>query len=189
MMKTSKKFLAVAIVAVFVVAAAAYFGVNAATTVNSSGQPQVGAYAPDYSLVYANGTTATVSSLRGSPILLWFIATWCSGCAQGNELLNGNMSYFSSKGVKVVEVELYNDLGYSGMSITRFVSEFAPRAYSSPDFTMALSSYNLTKSYDGKGYLDIYYLINPEGKIVYENDGTLAATIGQLKQQIAALGL
>ena len=40
-----------------------------------------------------------------------------------------------------------------------------------------------TLAYDSQGYLDIYYLISPNGKILYEN-GPLEATLPELLSEI-----
>ena len=182
-----KKIAYIAVVAVVI--AVVYFAIAPSNTGHASSfMPPVGARAPNYEFVYSsNGTVANVSSLNGKPVLLWFVATWCSGCAVGNEMLNGNMSYFKNHGIKVVEVELYNDLGYSGTPIASFVSDYAPAAEKYSNFESAVSSYGLTLAYDKDGYLDVYYLIGPNGKIIYENDGSLAATMPQLKSKINAL--
>jgi len=41
----------------------------------------VGDEAPPVSFTLINGTTLNLSQLRGHYILLYFITTWCSGCA------------------------------------------------------------------------------------------------------------
>ena len=165
-----------------------FFGINHNSGSSQSFMPAVGAKAPNYSFIYAsNGTVANVSSLNGKPVLLWFVATWCSGCAVGNEMLNDNISYFKSKGINVVEIELYRDLGYSGAPINAFVNDYAPNVTSYSNFRSAISGYNLSIAYDKDGYLDIYYLIGPNGKILYENDGSLAATLKNLKSRIDTL--
>ncbi|EQD58800.1 MAG: redoxin domain-containing protein [Candidatus Marsarchaeota archaeon] len=184
-MKKSRK-VAYAIVIVVIIAIGAYI-LNSNSNSNSSA-PKIGFSAPNYSFIYAsNGTVANVASLKGKPVLLWFVATWCSGCAVGNEELNYNMSFFQKHGINVVEVELYKDLGYNGAPISSFVNEYAPNATKYGNFYDAISSYNLSVAYDSKGYLDIYYLIGPNGKILYENDGSLAATLPQLKYEISSL--
>ncbi|MCW6160779.1 MAG: redoxin domain-containing protein [Candidatus Micrarchaeales archaeon] len=186
-MGKKKKFVYIAVLAI--AAIVAYFIIAGQNNTHASSfMPPIGAKAPNYEFVYSsNGTVANVSSLRGTPVLLWFVATWCSGCAVGNEMLNGNMSYFKSHGIKVIEVELYNDLGYSGAPIASFVSDYAPAAEKYSNFESAVSSYGLTLAYDKDGYLDVYYLIGPNGDIVYENDGSLAATMPQLKDKINSL--
>ncbi len=173
---------------VIAIALVYFFGINRSAGASPSFMPAVGAKAPDYSFIYAsNGTVANVSSLNGKPVLLWFVATWCSGCAVGNEMLNDNISYFKNKGINVIEIELYRDLGYSGAPINTFVNDYAPNVTSYSNFRSAVSGYNLSLAYDKDGYLDVYYLIGSNGKIVYENDGSLAATMKNLKSKINSL--
>jgi len=148
----------------------------------------VGDYAPDSTFFFANGTEANLSSYKGHEVLLWFVATWCSGCAQGNELLNSSYKEFSEHGVKVLELELYNDLGYSGENIVNFVQNFAPEAYQKRVVIPAYASYNMTLIYDRQGYLDIHYLISPDGKILYEN-ASLGATLPELLSEINKTGV
>ncbi len=143
----------------------------------------VGDYAPNEPFTFANGTQSNVSAYRGHEIVLWFVATWCSGCAQGNEVLNSSYSVLDRKGVKVIELELYKDLGYSGENIESFVESFAPQAYSSNEIIPAYASYNMTLVYDRQGYLDIYYLISPDGKIIYINS-PMATTLPDLMNEI-----
>ena len=143
----------------------------------------VGSKAPDYNFLLDNGSYADLSRYKGHTTLLWFVATWCSTCAQGNQVLNQNYQFFKSRGIKIVELEMYNDLGYQGPAITNFVSSYAPNAYSNNTVIPALAGYNMTASYDPKGYLDIYYLISPNGTVLYIN-GSPSYTLGQLEGAI-----
>lgn len=143
----------------------------------------VGDAAPNYGFVLANGTAASLSAYRGNTLVLWFVATWCSTCAQGNEALNSSYAFFMQHGVKIIELELYNDLGYEGPGIAQFVGSYAPAAYSNGTILPAIAGYNMSAAYDPKGYLDIYYLISGSGRIMYINE-VPAATLPQLKQAI-----
>jgi thiol-disulfide isomerase/thioredoxin len=143
----------------------------------------VGSKAPDYNFLLDNGSYANLSRYKGHTTLLWFVATWCSTCAQGNQAVNQNYQFFKSHGIKIVELEMYNDLGYPGPAITNFVSSYAPNAYSNNTLIPALSGYNMTARYDPNGYLDIYYLISSNGTVLYIN-GSPASTMGQLKGAI-----
>ncbi len=142
-----------------------------------------GELAPNYEFLIANGSVANLTSYRGHVTLLWFVATWCSSCAQGNEELNQNYQFFRQHGIKVVELELYKDLGYGGPDIASFVYSYAPTAYANNTIIPALAGYNMTESYDPKGYLDIYYLVSSNGKVLYVNS-SLASTLGQLEHAI-----
>ncbi len=143
----------------------------------------VGATAPDYGFFLGNGSYTNLSSYKGHAVVLWFVATWCPSCAQGNGAINQNYQFFEQRGVKVIELELYNDLGYSGPPIASFVNSYAPSAYSNHTIIPALAGYNMTAAYDPKGYLDIYYLIAANGTVLYIN-GSPASTLGQLEGAI-----
>jgi thiol-disulfide isomerase/thioredoxin len=139
--------------------------------------------APNYGFFLANGSEVNINTYRGKPVLLWFVATWCSSCAQGNEVINQNYNFFKSHGITIVELELYKDLGYSGPPIADFVDSYALEAYSNGTVVPALAGYNMTAVYDLRGYLDIYYLLASNGTVLYIN-GSPSATLSQLEQAI-----
>lgn len=144
----------------------------------------VGLSAPDGALTTTSRQQLSIASFRGKPTLIWFVATWCSSCQAGTQSLAANISQFSADGVRVVEVELYKDLGQSGPDITTFGKRFAGKQYSNPDWTFAKSSKGLTQTYDPKSYLDIYYLLNSKGQITYVN-GSPGSTMAPLLSQAA----
>ena len=155
---------------------------------SSSARPSnvtVGSLAPNYGFFLENGSEANLSAYRGHPVVLWFVATWCSSCAQGNQAINSSYQFFKRRGIRIVELELYKDLGYSGPSITNFASSYAPDAYSNGTVIPAYAEYNMTAKYDPQGYLDIYYLISGNGTVLYIN-GSPESTLGQLEQAINA---
>ncbi len=92
-----------------------------------------------------------------------------------------------SDGVHVEEVELYDDLGQSGPSMTKFAHVLAGPGAKSPDWTFGTSSPALTRTYDPQSYLDIYYLLDAGGHVAYVNSSPgatmpqLLAAIGRLK--------
>ena len=145
----------------------------------------IGTKAPNYSFLLENGSEANVSSYRGHEVLLWFVATWCPTCAQGNSALNENYSFFKKRGVKIVELELYKDLGYAGPPIGEFVGSYAPDAYVNGTIIPGVAGYNITAAYDPNGYLDIYYLISANGTVLYIN-GSPSVTLPQLENAINA---
>jgi thiol-disulfide isomerase/thioredoxin len=181
----SKGKILITIFAIAIVVILALYAIKNTLLVqaNENTNITIGSYAPSDAFFLANGTKVDLSNYKGHEVVLWFVATWCSGCAQGDEVLNSSYTALNKKGVKVIELELYKDLGYNGENITDFVKSFAPQAYLNNVVIPAYASYNMTIAYDHQGYLDIYYLISPSGKILYENS-TLATTLPQLLSMI-----
>ncbi len=147
----------------------------------------VGDTAPNYSFQLINGSTENISSYRGKPLLLWFVTTWCSGCAQGNTVLANNLAFFEEHGVKIIELEQYDDLGYSGMPISQFISEYGEN---NTYVQGGSAGYNMTIAYNTPPtlQLDIYYLIGPNGKILYMGEG-LSSELNEIENTIIKEGL
>lgn len=151
------------------------------------GTPQaVGLAAPNGTLTTVSGEQVSVASLAGKPTLIWFVSTWCSSCQAGTQAMAANIPKLNADGVRVVEVELYKDLGQSGPSMTSFGKALAGSQYSNPNWLFAKSSQGLTQAYDPKSYLDIYYLLNSRGQITYVN-GSPGSTMSSLLGQAASL--
>jgi thiol-disulfide isomerase/thioredoxin len=145
----------------------------------SSASPIVGRIAPDGSFTTVSGQTMSVASLRGKPTLLWFVATWCPSCQTGTQALAESFPRLRARGVRVVEIELYQDLGQPGPDMPAFGRSLAGPLYGSPDWTFATSSEPLTRTYDPQDDLDIYYLLDAQGKVTYVNSSP-ESTMDQL---------
>ena len=65
----------------------------------------VGETAPNYTFQLANGSTESLNSYEGKPLILWFVATWCSSCAEGNTVVANNLAFFKEHNVKILELE------------------------------------------------------------------------------------
>jgi hypothetical protein len=98
-----------------------------------------------------------------------------------------NLAFFKEHNVKIVELEQYDDLGYSGVSISQFISGYGDN---NTYVQGGVAGYNMTLAYNTPPtlQLDIYYLIGPNGKIVYVGDG-LATGINNLENIITKEGL
>ena len=153
-------------------------------TAGGAAAPQAGRQAPDGTFTTLAGQAVRVASLRGKPTLLWFVSTWCSSCQAGTQTMAQNLARLKAAGVRVDEVELYQDLGQSGSPMGQFAKALAGAAYGSPGWTFGVSSAALTRAYDPQSYLDIYYLLNARGQVTYVN-GSPGSTMPQL---LAAAG-
>jgi thiol-disulfide isomerase/thioredoxin len=157
---------------------------TSAAASGSSAAPAVGKAAPPGTFTTLSGRTVNVASLKGHPTLLWFVSTWCSSCQAGTQTLADYLPKLAADGVKVDEVELYQDLGQSGPSLASFSQQLAGPEATNPDWTFGTSSASLTHTYDPQSYLDIYYLLNAQGEVTYVN-GSPGSTMPQL---LAAVG-
>lgn len=184
-MRIKIKYILYAVVAV--VAVGLIINFTLLIHANSSKYLSVGNIAPNYAFQLENGTYSSISSYYGKPILLWFVATWCSTCAQGNEALASNLVFFQQHGVKIVELEQYNDLGSPGMPISQFISKYGNN---NTYVQGGVAGYNMTVAYNTPPtfQLDIYYLISPTGKILYVGEG-LVNGITALENLITKDGL
>ncbi len=179
------KYVVYAVVAVIaLVVVLNFFVLNKA---KSATYLSVGETAPNYTFQSANGSTESLNNYAGTPLLLWFVATWCSSCAQGNTVVANNLAFFKAHGVKILELEQYDNLGSPGVSISQFISQYGDNnTYVEP----GIASYNMTLAYNTPPVfqLDIYYLISPSGKILYIGEG-IANGIGNLENIISEDGL
>ncbi|MGC8466084.1 MAG: TlpA family protein disulfide reductase [Acidimicrobiales bacterium] len=146
----------------------------------------VGTTAPNGTITTLSGTTEKVGAFRGRPTLIWFVTTWCSSCQAGTQVMAQNVSTLAADGVRVVEVENYADLGQKGDSMAVFAKSLAGGEFSNSDWTFGEASATLTHAYNPQAYLDIYYLINAQGKITYVNSSP-GSTMPQLLRAAKAL--
>ncbi len=97
-----------------------------------------------------------------------------------------NIHALASDGVRVVELEVANDFGQSGPDILSFGKQMAGPSFSDSDWSWGTASAKLTSTYDPQSDLDIYYLINSSGHIVYANSSP-ASTMAQLLQEASTM--
>jgi thiol-disulfide isomerase/thioredoxin len=123
-----------------------------------------------FPLTLINGTTINTASLIGHPIVLWFVTTWCSSCAESQQLLAEEYySTLHSKGIIIVEVENYGDLGEAGPSLLQFAQTYG--GLNKPGWLIGTAPLWVTQKFNPKEYLDIFYLVNQNGEIIGENVG------------------
>ena len=142
------------------------------------------AAAPDGQFTTIKGTTTSVRALRGQAILLWFVTTFCGSCQAGTQAVSANIDQFTHQHVKVVELELADNLGGSGPDIASFAAANAKTSLANPNWVWGTASQQLTTTYDPGSYLDIYYLIDPAGHVVYANsspDATMSPLLGHVR--------
>lgn len=124
--------------------------------------------APDIPIKLTNGTNITLNSFHGKPVVLWFIVTGCSSCQYGAQLLASQYyNKIHQKNATILTVELYNNLGTSGLPLQSFANYYGA-GLNKTGWLYGTSTQNATYEYDPNAYLDIYYVINSSGVIVNE---------------------
>ena len=137
-----------------------------------------------FPLTLLNGTTINTATLRGHPFVLWFVTTWCSSCVESQQLLASEYyPALHSKGILIVEVENYDDLGENGPTLLQYTLKYG--GLNQPGWLIGTAPEWVTQKYNPDEYLDIFYLVNQAGQIVGENEG-LGAHLGSIIQDFSA---
>ncbi len=131
----------------------------------ATAEVKVGAPAPDATFTTAAGARRQLSQFRGRPVMLWLFATWCPTCQAGTEAVARHLGQLEQAGLQIIQLRLYNNLGYPGSSVGDFAKAFASAAGSSPHWLWGDASQEASYTYDPRGYPDIYFLIDKEGVI------------------------
>jgi len=186
-MNKKYNYIGIAII-VIIILIAFYLNSSSQSSKNNQELLKIGSTAPNTSFLLINGTMQKISDYKGHIVLVYLVATWCSSCIVGTQALAKNIDFFSNKNVTIIELELYKDLGYHGPNINRFINTSVNNISERNKIIGGYATYNMTKLYDAKAYLDLYYLINTKGKIVYVN-GAPKETMGLLKNAVNKINI
>ena len=89
---------------------------------SSSPNPREGFYAPDFTLDTLDGSTITLSDLRGKSVVINFWATWCLPCRAETPALENAFEQYQDSDVVILGVNLTNQ--DSVAAVEAFVQEF-----------------------------------------------------------------
>ena len=145
----------------------------------ATAEVKIGAPAPDVTFTTIDGRERRLAQFHGRPVMLWLFATWCPSCQAGAAAIAEHLTEMEQAGLQIIQLKLYNDLGYPGPSIQDFARAYTPPGRSSPTWLWGDASEALSYAYDPKGYPDIYFLIDREG-IVREISGGPNTAIAQI---------
>ena len=124
-----------------------------------------GATAPDFTFTDPQGASHSLSSFFGKPIVLWWVATWCSSCVQGTHIFAQQYyAQYHSAGVTFLEIESYNNLGQPGPSIGTMAGQNGYTGQAG--WIIGEGSSQGTSAYNPDSGLDLYYVISTQGNIV-----------------------
>jgi thiol-disulfide isomerase/thioredoxin len=124
------------------------------------GQPM-----PAFTYRLLDGRLLRPAELRGHPYVLWMVATWCPSCQTGSNVVGSHIALLRQRGVRVVEMELANNLGAAGPKLEEF-RKAAGMAGAAPNWYWGELTQAQTLALDSKGDMDVYYLVDARGDIV-----------------------
>lgn len=136
--------------------------------------PRVGEAAPEFSATALDGSEVSLAGLRGRPVWLVFMATWCTGCRAETPDVQLAHEEAGDDGIEVIAIYVGESSGVVGDYVTRFGLSFAQL----PDPQTRLSA-----AYGVMG-VPAHYFIDAEGVIREARVGVLSAT--QMDESIAA---
>ncbi len=164
-----------AVVALSLIAFAAYgsmipagsifSALNSRASAQVSAVAKVGAPAPDMAFTTVDGAERRLSEFSGRPVMLWLFATWCPTCKSGTIAVAGQFDRLKEAGIQIIQLKLYNNLGYQGPSTEQFAERYAGSVAPSPSWLWGDATLQGSFTYDPQGYPDIYFLIDKEGII------------------------
>lgn len=130
-----------------------------------------GAAAPDFSFTTVSGSASSLAAYLGHPVVLWFVATFCSSCGEGTQIfVQQYYASYHTAGVTVLELESYNNDGTGeGPSVSSFASAYGYSGQAG--WILGTASSHGTSLYNPQSDLDIYYVINAQGNVVLTGTG------------------
>jgi hypothetical protein len=151
------------------------------------GGPMAGRMAPMDTYTTLAGQQENISSLHGTPAMVWLIATWCSVCQVGTKKMATSLAAQLAKmHVKVVELEQYRDLGHPNVTMGSFIHTYAGNGPYPSNLVYGTASAALTRTYDPKGMMDVYYLVDSTGHVRF-GGSALANNVSQVLAHAATL--
>lgn len=140
--------------------------------------------APAASFV-SKGQTIAIASFKGHRVMLWQVATWCGSCRAGLQMFEAQKALVDKSDIRIIVLRDYKNGGYPGISITAFAKQAAPSLLHDPHFIFGDDTASLFALYNPQHYVDIYNLIDADGRIKVVS-GSPSATFAKIQQFMTA---
>ena len=138
-------------------------GPGSAANAQTPAPVKIGAPAPEMVFTTVDGAQRRLSEFRGRPVMLWLFATWCPTCIAGTRAVAAELDGLKQARIQIIQLKLYNNLGYPGPSVADFAMRYADSVAPSPDWLWGDASREGSFTYDPGGHPDIYFLIDKDG--------------------------
>ena len=136
-----------------------------------------GDQAVDFTLQSQDGTSVSLSSLKGEVIYLDFWASWCGPCQQSFPFMKALQDSFGSRGVKVIAVNLDND--------SEQALEFLKKQV--PNFTVLFDSEGKVAEHYDLSTMPASFLIDRNGNVARAFSGFRSSDKAEIEAAINKL--
>jgi thiol-disulfide isomerase/thioredoxin len=138
----------------------------------SAGPFRVGEAAPPLSVPQLGGGTIDLSLLRGKPVWIEFMASWCPSCRTEFPLMSGYAARFADEGLVVLAIDSREDEG----TVAAFANQVAPA------FPIGLDETGAAAAAWSVAGLPTHFFVDRDGIV---RDGA----IGEIGPDLMAAGL
>lgn len=136
--------------------------------------------APDFALVTTRGESVNLSAFRGRVLVVDLMATWCVPCRAQMEHLNAVRDAYDESAVAILSVG--TDAGESNAALDAFAEQYHG------DWPFARDTDGVSRKL-GLRILPKLVVIDPEGRVVFENQGeTYPAAMARVVNRYAEAG-
>lgn len=142
---------------------------------------------PGGAFTMLDGKHATLTGLRGRPVLVWFVAAGCASCAASIPVVGQHLAAFTSARTRILVLGIYGAFGQGAngtAQLASFGKAAAGKTFGSPAWTWGLASEQLTAAFDPSGTPDAYVLLDAAGHAVYRNSvpvSTMSALLAHVR--------
>lgn len=137
----------------------------------------VGQLAPEFELKNEEGKNISLNSLKGQVVYLDFWASWCGPCRQSFPWMNNLQSKYASKGFQVIAV----NVDAKQEDAKKFLAQVQG------NFKILYDSNGLTPKLYGVKGMPTSYLIDKNGRVVFEHQGFNQSKTNLIEKEIEKL--
>jgi len=147
---------------------------------------------PGGPLMLLDHRQVSLASLRGRPVMVWFVAGGCASCAASIPAVAGHLGAFTRGGTRILVLGMYGAFSQDPKgtaALASFGKAAAGKAFASPAWTWGVASEDLTAAFDPSGAPDAYFLLDAAGHVTYRNSvplSTMGALLAHLPARAAA---
>lgn len=130
-----------------------------------------------------DGKSVELKRYLGHPLVVWQVATWCPSCKAGLRTFARHQVAIDKSDMTVLVLRDYQNGGYPGPSMHKFIEQTAPTLLNDPHFVIANDTETFFDLYNRGALVDVYQVIAPDGHIAVISSMP-SATFGNIESFI-----